>query len=153
MIVLLDLVLTGAAVVWLVMYPGAAGVVAVGLMAGGGGIAMLAVGAFRGLWRPMLAPFPACAPAEDAVSRRFQSIGLGIVNMGASVHITADEDYLHLVPLRIWQLLGASPASIPWSAMEPEGTSGRVVRVNGHRLVGPAWCISLAAPFGDADEP
>jgi len=132
-----------AAAYWTVRQPGPASSAAVTL-ALGAGIAAIAAGAFHLLWRPMLAPFPAREPAADAVRRRFQSFGIGIVNMGLSIHVAADDDYLHLVPLAIWRALGARPASIPWSAMEPVGRSGRVVRVNGHRLDGPKWCMRLA---------
>ncbi len=129
--------------VWVTKHPGpwsgsAAGFVCLG------GIVVLAAAAFHLLWRPMLAPFPPQEPAPDAVRRRFQSFGIGIVNMGCSIHVAVDEHYLHLVPLAIWRALGARPASIPWSAMEPVGTSGRVVRVAGHRLDGPKWCLELA---------
>ncbi|MCP3906325.1 MAG: hypothetical protein GY715_22105 [Planctomycetes bacterium] len=107
---------------------------------------------FGCLWRPMLAPFPPREPAPDAVRRRFQSFGLGIVNMGLSVNVAVDDECLHLMPLAIWQTLGARKASIPWSAMEPVGASRRVVRVNGHRLDGPKWCMQLAFPPEGEDE-
>ena len=115
-------------------------------------IPALAATAFRCLWSPMLEPFPPHEPAPDAVQRYFQSFGLGIVNMALSVHAAADDEYLHLTPLPIWRALGARAASIPWSAMEPVGKSGRVARVNGHRLDGPKWCMELVAPRSD-DEP
>lgn len=108
--------------------------------------AVIAWAAFRWLWNPMLAPYPPRTPAQDAVHRRFQSFGLGIVNMGGSVHVAADDSYLHLTPLSIWRAMGARKASIPWSAMRPVGRQGRAVMVGSQRLVGPKWCLSLASP-------
>ncbi len=107
-----------------------------------GYIAAVAAAAFHFLWNPVLAPYPARRPASDAVRRRYQSFGLGIVNMGGSIHAAADDECLHLVPLRIWQALGARSASIPWSALTPIGRSGRVARLGACRLDGPAWCMS-----------
>ena len=78
--------------------------------------------------------------------------GFEIVNMALGVHVAVDDEYLHLEPLAIWRCLGARPASIPWTAMEPVGTNGRVVRVAGHRLDGPKWCLSLASPGNDDDD-
>ena len=146
-LVILLLVLAAFAGVgyWVTKQPGPWSGSATGLVCVGG-VAALAAAAFHLLWRPMLRPFPPQEPAPDAVRRRFQSFGIGIVNMGCSIHVAVDDDYLHLVPLAIWQALGARPASIPWSAMEPVGKSGRVVRVAGHRLDGPKWCMELASP-------
>ena len=109
-------------------------------------ILAMAMAAFHFLWRPMLVDYPAVEPAPDAVRRNFQSFGIGIVNMGLSIHVAVDETYLHLTPFRLWRLLGASPASIPWSVMEPVGSSGRVVRFDGRRMDGPKWCMELAQP-------
>lgn len=133
--------------IWLVQSPGTVPTTGAVIVAFGA-IAVIASAAFRLLWNPMLSAFPARPPAPDAVRRRFQSFGLGIVNMGLSIHAAVDDDALHLTPLAVWRWLGAQPASIPWDAMEPVGTSGRVVRVNGHRLDGPKWCMSLARPSG-----
>ena len=66
--------------------------VALALVVGVGGIMLIAATAFHLLWRPMLADFPSREPAPDAVRRRFQSFGLGIVNMGCSIHVAADDE-------------------------------------------------------------
>jgi hypothetical protein len=134
-----------AAVTWVILRPGPLSATLL-VLCSMASFLLIAMAAFHMMWRPMLAPFPPREPALDAVRRRFQSMGLGIVNMGLSIHIAVDQDYLHMTPLRIWRLLGATPASIPWSAMEPVGRSGRVVRINGRRLDGPKWCMTLAAP-------
>lgn len=118
-------------------------------------IAAIASAAFRLLWNPMLAAYPPRPPTEDAIKRRYQSFGMGIVNMGGSIHVAADADYLHMTPLWLWRILGARSASIPWSAMRPVGPIGRygrTVMVGTHRLVGPNWCMSLASPPPEPDE-
>ena len=154
LIVLIDIVAWVAVTIWVVKQPGALSGSTI-VLAGIGGVAFIAAGAFHCLWRPMLAPFPPREPAPDAVRRRFQSFSVGPVNMGLSIHAAADEECLHLVPLALWQRLGARPASIPWSAMEPAGRSGRIVRVAGLRIIGPKWCMQLAGSpsrAGVADE-
>lgn len=116
------------------------------LAAGFGVVVVVALLAFHMIWRPIFSRYPAQRPSLDAVSRRFQSFSVSIVNLGFSINASADEDFLHLEPLWIWQALGATPASVPWSAMTPERRSllardGCSVRIDGHLLVGPRWCF------------
>ena len=145
LVLLLEIIAFTAVAVWVLRQAGLLSGTVVGLVCFGG-IVLIVATVFHLLWRPMLKAFPPRQPAPDAVRRRFQSFGLGIVNMGFSIHVAADDEYLHLVPLAIWRSLGARPASIPWSSMKPVGKSKRVVRVNGHRLDGPKWCMELAFP-------
>lgn len=123
-----------------VIPPAAIGLIALGV------VPLVAMAAFHMLWRPMLGGFPPQPAALDAARRRYQSFSIGVVNMGFSIHVAVDDDFLHLEPLWIWQVLGACPVSIPWSAITPAPQSavvlfGRAVRVNGHTLVGPKWCL------------
>jgi len=134
------------AIAWSVVQP-SSGSATTAMVVSVVGIAGIASGAFRLLWSPALAAYPPREPAPDAVRRRFQSFGLGLVNMGLSIHVAADDGYLHLTPLLPWRMLGARGASIPWSAMKPVGK--RVVRLDGHRLDGPSWCLDLASPSPD----
>lgn len=109
-------------------------------------IVAIAAAAFHFIWRPVLAAYPAREPAPGAVRRRFQSFGLGIMNLAGSIHAAVDDEYLHLVPLWIFRILGARPASIPWSALTPVGRTGRVARLGACRIDGPEWCMKLVAP-------
>lgn len=109
-------------------------------------------GTFHLLWRPMLKPYPWVEPTEDAVRRNFQSISIDMVNLGLSVHIIADENHLHLVPASFIRVFGASPASIPWSALRPHGRHGRAVKLGSHVIRGPRWCMELADPSVDQVE-
>jgi hypothetical protein len=152
LVMLIESVAFTAAILWAVTSPGPLSATVATIVALGG-VVLIAYGAFHGFWRPMVAPFPPREPGPDAVRRRYQSFSFGIVNMGLSIHVAADDEYLHLIPLGPWQALGATPASIPWSAMKPVGKSGCAAMVGGHRMVGPAWCMELIAPEPDAGAP
>lgn len=101
---------------------------------------------FHMLWRPIFAKYPKQPVGLDAESRSFQSFSVSIVNMGFSVHATTDAEFLHLEPVWILQAFGASPASVPWTALTPTHDPrwprvGRAVRLDGHFMTGPAWCL------------
>ncbi len=100
-------------------------------------------------WGPLARGFPATAPGDDAVWRRYQSFRLGLLNFGYCIHVAADEQYLHLVPIKPIRLLGGRPASIPWDAIHIEKRSDRgkwiTARVGTHTLRGPSWCLELAS--------
>ncbi len=100
-------------------------------------------------WQSMVDRFPPRDPAPDAVTRNFQSFRLGVINLGWSVHVAADESYLHLRPARFVRLFGCRPLSIPWDAISVvrRSSNGRwaTVRLAGAPpLEGPAWCLDLA---------
>jgi len=124
--------------------------------AGVGMIPVIAMLAFHMLWRPIFAKYPAQRPTLDAVSRRYQSFSVGIVNMGFSINVSTDEEFLHLDPLWLWQVLGATPASVPWTALSPATHSamviglGRVVRLDGHTIAGPRWCFERVFDAGES---
>lgn len=113
----------------------------------------------RAGWRPMTIRYPAREPAPNAVRRNFQSFRFGIMNLTFSVHVAVDEDHLHLMPARILRWCGAGPASIPWSAIRPGKPvmGGKWMRasIDKNGVVGPTWCLSLAAPGtpGGEDQP
>ena len=100
-----------------------------------------------GMWNPALKNHPPVKPADDTVCRNFQSFSLGMINMGWSVHVAVDEQYLHLSPVKFMRMLGARSASIPWEAMKPlGGNRATVVTLDQrHRLTGPRWCMELVA--------
>lgn len=97
--------------------------------------------------------YPPVAPAPDAVRRRFQSFRLGLVSCSGSVHVAADEHYLHLEPIAPLRWFGARPCSIPWEAIELQRPGrGRLIparaRVGPVTISGPSWCLELAGPAG-----
>jgi len=103
----------------------------------------------RNTWRAISTRWPAQPIADDAVRRSFQSFRIGVVNLGWSIHVAADEQFLHLDPARFWRWFGAERASIAWSALELVGpVRGRwaTVRLGAQRIDGPAWCLGLVDP-------
>jgi hypothetical protein len=49
-----------------------------------------------------------------------------MLNLGGGVHIEKDDQSLHMRPVRVLRWLGATPMSIPLSAIEPvNGPKGR----------------------------
>ena len=102
------------------------------------------------MWNPIMRAWPPCEPAPDAVRRNFQSFSLGLLNLGLSIHVAADDEHLHLTPARLIRWMGAIPASIPWNAMQPmAGRKGTAVKLGPHTMIGPRWCMELVAPADD----
>jgi hypothetical protein len=105
-------------------------------------------------WGKLERLFPAQAPAADAVSRRFQSFRLNLLNLGFSVHVTVDERHLHLDAVRFLRWLGARPMSIPWeqiSIVKRRGGRWIAAKIDSFTLHGPAWCLSLAEPETESE--
>lgn len=103
----------------------------------------------RGVWGPLARDRPPHPPSADAVTRRFQSFRFGLVSFGWSIHVAADEAYLHLAPVRFMQLLGCKPVSIPWDEMSivKRSKKGRWITARvgtGILMEGPGWCLELA---------
>jgi len=99
---------------------------------------------FKGMWTPIARQHPVQPLADDAITRRFQSFSLGIINMGWSIHASVDDRHLHLEPVRPLRWFGAIPMSIRWEDLSKLNRNGKsVYMTGGHRLVGPAWCFEL----------
>jgi len=146
--IIVDLVLWPLALIWVLNSPGALSTSAL-IILSFVGIIGITGSALRGLWNPLAKAFPAREPAPDAVSKSFQSFSYGIVNLGFSIHVSADSDALHLTPIRFLRWFGAKPASIPWDSMDTDVKSPRKIRVNGQVLQGPKWCMELSAPSSE----
>ena len=110
---------------------------------------------FKNKWNVLAEAFPSVDVLPDAVTKRNQSIGLDWFNLGWCLHITADEQYLHLVPSRLMRLFFRvnTCLSIPWHAME-HLSSGRTyskARIGRNRITAPKWCLDLAMRNVPAD--
>ncbi len=115
---------------------------------------VLVVGLVRAGWGDLPSKFPAVPAAENGVTKNFQSFRIGLFNFGFAIHVTVDEQHLHLAPAKVLRWLGARPASIPWDriALEKAGRRWSTVKIASHRIWGPSWCLDLAgeeAPTSD----
>ena len=111
-------------------------------------------------WSPVMRSWPAREPSPDAVVRQFQSFRFGVMNFSLSIHVAADEDHLHLTPVRALRWVGAGPISVPWASITVKKSSRRgkwtTASFEGMTVLGPSWCLELAEPAaatsGDPDE-
>jgi hypothetical protein len=101
------------------------------------------------LWMPWQRRYPTRPIREGAVSRSMQSFGLGRVSkFNNCLRITADEEHLHLWPFILTAPFGARRISIPWQEItdvRPAMFGYMRARLGRHRIVGPGWCLRLAA--------
>lgn len=100
-------------------------------------------------WNRMARDHPPVEPAPDAVRKNFQSVKLGIYNLGLCVHVAVDDAYLHLLPARALRWGGSRAASVPWEAITPVGDrafNAFAVKIAGQSLTGPRWALGLAQP-------
>lgn len=100
-------------------------------------------------WNRFAVDHPPTEPLEPSETRRFQSFSIGMINLGFCVHVTVDEQRLHLTPILPMRWAGLRPASMPWEAIDlrPPGwrKRWRTARLGpGLDLHGPAWCLQLA---------
>lgn len=107
-------------------------------------------------WNDLADRFPGCEVREPSVRKAFQSVKLGILNLGGSVHIAVDERAMHLEPTWFLRKLRARRASVPWEAMELRSVGrGRFarVRIGKEDMVLPRWAVSpLEATGGKGPE-
>jgi len=99
-------------------------------------------------WNDPLKPFQPREPAaEDAPvdARRYQSFGVGLLNLGWSVHVAADRRYLHLTPAWPGKVLGLRAASVPWAEIGRGAPGGLRVgsfaglKIGSTVFAAPAW--------------
>lgn len=110
------------------------------------------------IWNPLADRFPHRNPAPDAVRRDFQSLSVGLFNLGWMIHITVDDECLHLEPCAICRWIGLKSMSVPWDEVRPVRRSvtgwWATVRIGNTTMRGPAWCFSLAgAPEASRSAP
>lgn len=86
--------------------------------------------------------YPAVEPSPGAIRRNFQSCSVEFVNLGFSMHLIADEDYLHARPTLLARIFGIRPTSIPWQAIQTGRFGG--LRIDSYTIRIPRWCRDLA---------
>jgi hypothetical protein len=110
----------------------------------------------RVAWAPLARRYPARPDLAGAVRGRYESFRLGrFTRIGHGMHITVDEEHLHLDPIALLRWVGARRISLPWARMtDVRPAPGRLgapadgmiaVTIDGRRIAGPAWCMTLAS--------
>lgn len=101
-------------------------------------------------WAPIVRDFPGVDPGPGAVRKNFQTLRLGMFNLGQGFHIAADEERVHLSPALVSRLLGLKAVSVPWEhvRLAPGNKKGRSVHViiAGANIRGPRWAFGLVDP-------
>lgn len=117
-------------------------------------------GLIGGQFRDLAQRYPARTPREGSVRRNFQSIRLGMINLGGCVHLEVDEDALHVHPTAFLRWLKAPGFSVPWEDVRYLKERGSLIWVrlgagaSSLDMVGPRWCLELAqgSPAARGDE-
>ena len=108
--------------------------------------------AMQGGWKKMHDAHPGVEVGPGAVRKSFQSLKIGMMNLGLSVHVAADDTHLHMLPSLLLRVCSAKPISVPWSAIEikKRGRWSTHTKIAGANVWGPNWCFDLVDP--DASE-
>jgi hypothetical protein len=112
--------------------------------------------------RELSAAFPQQPTLEGTPTCSFQSVSIGLINLGGCVHIAIDGNSLHLSPTWFARRLGMKPASIPHACIKlPASDLARAkTRANGMTLANlrppsptgkgtidirlPAWAVAAS---------
>lgn len=100
-------------------------------------------------WGPLEHAYPPKPLSPDAVRKSFQSISIGLFNLGWSVHLAADAEHLHFQPAAFLRWFRLGPFSVPWNDIRPVTAPRRgalSIRIKNTTIHGPAWAFSLADP-------
>lgn len=108
-------------------------------------------GAIGGAWKPLSQLYPAQPVGDGAFRKNFQSIAIGSVGVGLSVHMAADDNYLHWIPAKLLRIVGCKAVSIPWPSILPSPKQPRVQKSMAYihlkelnkPLTVPHWCIEI----------
>jgi hypothetical protein len=101
-------------------------------------------------WGPIVRAFPGVPAAPGAVGRNFQTLRVGMFNLGQGFHIAVDDERVHLSPALMSRIFGLKAVSVPWEhvRLAPGNKKGRSVHViiAGANIRGPRWAFGLADP-------
>lgn len=112
---------------------------------------MIVVGAIlnvavQTLFEPLSKRFPPQEMMADVVEKPFQTVKVGIMNFGMSVHFGVDDKHVHVVPAKLLRWCGGKPSSVPLSEVSVDASAG-VDRCRAGKLVdGVIAGIALQAP-------
>lgn len=106
----------------------------------------------QALFEPLSKKFPPKEMKEGVIEKSFQSLKVGIMNYGLSVHLGVDDEHVHVVPALIFRWCGAKPSSVPISEVSThkqlEGLrDSKLVEgnVGGIQMSAPAWLFRAVA--------
>ncbi len=103
--------------------------------------------AVQTLFEPLSKRFPPKQMREDAVEKSFQSMKVGMMNFGMSVHVGVDDQHVHIVPAKIFRWCGAKASSVPMSEVSVKATSVDAAGCRANKLIeGVIGGIGLRAP-------
>ncbi len=102
------------------------------------------------MWKPLSDAYPSRPLARDAVRREFQSLKMGLFNLGWCAHLTVDSEHLHIEPTAILRFFRMTGMSIPWQEVRvvkrSRITTRITVRIRKVKIQGPGWAFGLAEP-------
>lgn len=116
---------------------------------------------FRKLWSGIAKDFPPREVIEPSIYRPFQSFEINAMSLGSSVHVSLDDECLHLRPAKLVRWMGLTPISIPWEQIEIDQAAVPKIkrrffpnmikaRIGKHKIVGPRWCFEMVLDHRDA---
>ena len=104
------------------------------------------------VWTPLVKRFPEQAIGPESFRKNFQSISIGSVSLGFSVHMAADDNFLHWIPVWFLRIFGCKTISIPWSSFQPASKQPflqkRLANIvlleqKGPTITVPRWCLDV----------
>jgi hypothetical protein len=104
----------------------------------------------RGVFESLVKRFPARPVEHGALTKRFQSLRLGVTSFGFSFEIALDETHAHFSPHRLGRWFGAQRFSVPREVLATGKKIGLLytsVKLLDWRLLAPNWVFE---PRGDA---
>ncbi|MBL8746732.1 MAG: hypothetical protein JNK58_10300 [Phycisphaerae bacterium] len=102
------------------------------------------------MWKPLSDAYPPVPAKSDAVRREFQSIQMGLFNLGMCVHLAVDSEHLHIEPAAMLRFFRMTGMSVPWSearvVRRSRGNKWITLRIRKVEIKGPGWAFGLAEP-------
>lgn len=99
---------------------------------------------------PLSRAFPPTDASPDAVWRRKQMVGIGLMNLGGCYDLGADDFGIHARPTKIGRFFKADGFSVPWDQVhihdKPSIWAGGNAKLGMHVVKLPRWLRELARP-------
>jgi hypothetical protein len=109
-------------------------------------------GISRRVWAPLANQFPKKPFANESFRRNFQTVAMGSVSFGFSVHMVADDEHLHWIPARFMRIFGCKSLSIPWTSIyaapkQPvfQKSLAKICLISQSKTIFtvPRWCVEI----------